>query len=280
MKLIKTFLFTSVFFTANSVIAQDLQGRAIYESKIVMGEGFKIESPDLTEEIKKQMMENVKKAFEKTFILDFNKTESVYEEQQKLSVSKGNSMAMVLSDDGGKLYKNSKNQQYIKEVEEDLSGKDFLITDSLPNYNWKIEGETKKIGLYTCYKAVSITKVSEKAIKEYEEQKKKSETNKTQFFIMDEPKDKVITAWYTPDIPISNGPENYWGLPGLILEVNEGKTTLLCSKIVINPKDKTVIKTPKKGKVISQKNYDELVEKHFEKMKDKDGIIHIEIHAN
>jgi GLPGLI family protein len=42
------------------------------------------------------------------------------------------------------------------------------------------------------------------------------------------------------------------GLPGLILEINDGKTVILCSKIVLNPK-----KNGNKGaggKVISQKN--------------------------
>jgi GLPGLI family protein len=49
------------------------------------------------------------------------------------------------------------------------------------------------------------------------------------------PKDVTITAWYTPEIPVNQGPENYWGLPGLILEINDGKTVILCSKIVLNP---------------------------------------------
>jgi GLPGLI family protein len=43
------------------------------------------------------------------------------------------------------------------------------------------------------------------------------------------PKDVTITAWYTPEIP-NQGPENYWGLPGLILEINDGKTVILCRK--------------------------------------------------
>ena len=30
----------------------------------------------------------------------------------------------------------------------------------------------------------------------------------------------------------------YQGLPGLILEVNDGELTIICSKIVLNPEDK------------------------------------------
>ena len=45
----------------------------------------------------------------------------------------------------------------------------------------------------------------------------------------------TIEAWYTLQIPVSSGPAEYWGLPGLILEVNSGNTTILCSKIILNP---------------------------------------------
>ena len=81
------------------------------------------------------------------------------------------------------------------------------------------------------------------------------------------PENVTITAWYTPEIPVSQGPENYWGLPGLILEANDGKTTILCSKVVLNPKEKTTIKAPTNGKVISQKEYDETVVKKMEEIR-------------
>jgi len=74
---------------------------------------------------------------------------------------------------------------------------------------------------------------------------------------------------------VNQGPESYWGLPGLILEVNDGKTVILCSKIVLNAKDKAEIKAPTNGKVISQKEYDETVIKKMEEMRQmydgKDG---------
>jgi GLPGLI family protein len=78
------------------------------------------------------------------------------------------------------------------------------------------------------------------------------------------PKEVIVTAWYTPEIPVNQGPEGYWGLPGLILEINDGKTVILCSKVVLNPKVKAEIKAPTKGKLIPQKEFDEIVIKKTE----------------
>ena len=131
-------------------------------------------------------------------------------------------------------------------------GKEFV----LKNYNWDITQESKKIGGYTCYKAISITKVTKKELQEYEVEKVKQSKNKTSFFNLEKPKDKKITVWYNPEIPVSHGPNQYWGLPGLIMEVNENNLIILCSKVILNPKDKKSIKAPKNGKVISQNAYD------------------------
>ena len=82
------------------------------------------------------------------------------------------------------------------------------------------------------------------------------------------PKTIEVTAWYTPQIPVNQGPGEFWGLPGLILEVNSDRTTILCSKIVINPQDKITIEAPKKGKVISREDYNATVKQKMEEMRD------------
>jgi len=68
-----------------------------------------------------------------------------------------------------------------------------------------------------------------------------------------------VEAWYTLQIPLRHGPAEYWGLPGLILEVSAGNTTMLCSQIVLNPKDGIDIKIPEKGKEVTKKEYQETV---------------------
>ena len=82
------------------------------------------------------------------------------------------------------------------------------------------------------------------------------------------PKTVEVTAWYTPQIPVNQGPGEYWGLPGLILEVNADRTTILCNKITLNPQQKIEIQAPDKGKVISRSDYNATVKKKMEEMRE------------
>jgi GLPGLI family protein len=235
---------------------------------------------NMTPDMQKRIEESMKKMFEKTFILNFNKTASIYKEEEKLEASAqaGGGMRMWSSmmGGGGTYYKNVKDKQYSNDKE--YMGKEFLVKDSLTSLAWKMEAETRVIGGYTCYKATAVKKPSatdfrnlrpRKEDADKKEGEKPAADKKTNFLdAVEVPKEIVITAWYTPEIPVSQGPEGYWGLPGLILEVNDGKTVLLCSKVVLNPKVKAEIKAPSKGKVISQKEYDETVMKKMEEWRE------------
>lgn len=270
------------------IIAQDFQGMAVYESKTSTSdfktrmEGNKNMTPDMIKGIEERM----KKAFEKKFILQFDKTASIYKEEQKLDAmeqgggSPWRMMASVVGGGGGTYYKNVKDKTYT--VDKELMGKEFLVKDTLTNMKWKMEAETRVIGGYNCYKATAIIPISktdfrnfrpkdDKNTKAEASKDKKGEEGEKKSSILDMveiPKDQTITAWYTPEIPVSQGPEGYWGLPGLILEVNDGKTVILCSKIVLNPKEKVVIKPVSKGKVISQKLFDETMIQKMEEMRE------------
>jgi GLPGLI family protein len=171
---------------------------------------------------------------------------------------------------GGKKYLNVKDKNSI--VEDEIFGKEFLIVEPLVKPEWKLIDETKKIGDYNCFKAELTIPVSEKQKKDYEEFLKKEE-KKPALFKMEKPEDKVITAWYTPEIPVSFGPDNYWGLPGLILEVSEERLIILCSKVVLSNKEKTKIKAPNTGEKVTQKKFDEIQKKKTDSMKDEDGVI-------
>lgn len=282
----KKIIIASILMISGIIQAQNFQGMAVYESKTSTAEFAKGLSgnKDITPEMQKQIEERMKKMFEKTFILNFDKSASIYKEEEKLDApgeQGGRRMMASMMGGGGTHYKNVKDKQFI--VDKEFFGKEFLIKDSLPKYDWKMEGESKQIGNYTCFKATAVVKVNESDFRNFRfknRDKKETETKtetvkdtakakKTNFTEdWEMPKENTITAWYCPEIPVNQGPENYWGLPGLILEVNDGKTVMLCTKIVMNAKDKVEIKPATKGKQVTQTEYNDIVKKKVEEMQE------------
>ena len=256
--------------------AQNFRGTATYMSKTSTEDMMPKDdrAMQLPEEMKKMIEEQIKKMSEKTFTLNFDKDTSIYQEDVVLEAGGDNPMAqgfrmMSNSMYGGVYYKNVKEKTYIQERE--FFGKEFLIKDSLQVFEWELGTETKQIGNYTCFKATAkvpfdATDFKNMTRKEPKDDKEKEkQENSTNFLDMIEiPSEVIVTAWYTPEIPISQGPSNYWGLPGLIMEVSSGKTTILCSKIVINPKEKKEIKAPKKGQVVTQSEYQKIMMEKME----------------
>jgi GLPGLI family protein len=250
---------------------KDFQGKAYYESKTTM-DMSNFGGGQLTEERKKQIAERMKSALEKSYILTFNQSESIFKEEEKLDTpSQGGGMRFgMMSFTGGNQYKNVKEQQLIQENE--LFGKQFLIKDSLPKLNWELGSETKTIGQYICFKATAVKNAdgfdfnSFRRPENNDKPKDSTKTNKDD--IKETPKQIIVTAWYVPQIPVNQGPGDYWGLPGLILEVNADRTTILCSKIVLNPTEKDIIKTPSKGKEVTKTEYDAIVKQKMEEMRE------------
>lgn len=272
---------------------KDFQGMAVYESKTSTSEFAKNfdGNKDMTPEMKTQIMERMKKMFEKTYILNFDKSASIYKEEEKLDApgqQGGGRMMASFMGGGGTYFKNVKEKQYT--VDKEVFGKEFLIKDSLPNLKWVLSDESKKIGDYVCFKATAVKAASktdfrnfrrkkEEPKKETEEGKvdekaaeEKKEEKKTNFFAeIDMPKEVTVTAWYCPEIPVNQGPDEYWGLPGLIMEVNDGKTVIMCSKLVLNVKEKIEIKAPTGGDKVTQKEYDDIMIKKMKEMSEMGG---------
>ncbi len=251
-----------LFITVFSFAQKDFQGKAYYESKTTV-DMSNFGGGQLSEERKKEIASRMKSMLEKTFILTFNQSESIYKEEERLEApSSGRGPRFgAMSFTGGDQYKNVRSQELLQEQE--FFGKQFLIKDELQELNWELGSETKTIGQYTCFKATAVKEATGFDIGNFgkrpsdDEDKKKEE---------DKPKEIIVTAWYTPQIPVNQGPDTYWGLPGLILEINADKTTILCSKIVLNPSEKDEMKVPSKGKEVTQAEYDAIVKKKMEEM--------------
>ncbi len=280
----KYFTLLSIALFSISSIAQNISGQAFYESKTTV-KANDFGRPGMDENMKKMIMERMKSYLEKTYILTFNDMESIYKEEEKLetdSNGRGGGMAMMMgSFSAGEQYKNLETNQLLEERE--FFGKQFLINDTIANLEWTLEKDSKQIGQYVAFKATATKKIDENdmsmARRRNRDTKEKDEKvgseiiadsikKEDPFDEIEIPKEVIVTAWYTPMIPVKNGPSEYAGLPGLILELNFYRTTILCSKIVLNPNDSEEIKPPKKGKEVSRQEYNKIIKVKMEEMRE------------
>ncbi|WP_394265150.1 GLPGLI family protein [Bergeyella zoohelcum] len=80
----------------------------------------------------------------------------------------------------------------------EFKGKEFLIQRNIQDIHWQITDEKKTIGKYLCTKAIST----------YSEV-----TNKGKI------KEKPIIAWFMENSDIAIAPEGYYGLPGMVVQL-------------------------------------------------------------
>jgi len=242
--------------SVHSLNAQEFSGIATYKSHLKMDLDLDEEKSKINDAMKKQIYAQLKQQSQKTYFLSFNREESIYKEEEKLAAPTPSSGGISITVFNGSdvRYKNIKEQRYVNANE--IFGKAFLIKDSIKPIDWKLVNETKNIGNYTCFKAEFTETYMGKTI-----------TDEGRFENVE--KEKTTTAWYTPQIPLSHGPGDFQGLPGLILEINDGELTLICSKIVLNPQNPVEIKEPTKGTKVTQSEYDAIVDKKMEEQMER-----------
>jgi len=237
----KTILNIVILIATTTLFAQKKAGKITYffnrDANITL-------SDNMPEAQKKAIEKSIRKQFEKTFILEFSGYESTYVEKSELKEESNSSVnIMIIGGASGKLYKSTKEEKFIKSDES--LGKRFLIIDKLEKQNWQLIDSTKQIDKYLCYKAKYV-----------------QETKNIKDSIIKEP----VTVWYAPDIPINNGPEKLWGLPGLILEVHYGKVSITCKKIELKNTENITIKKPKNGKKVTEKEFKKIVKKKMKQI--------------
>lgn len=116
-------------------------------------------------------------------------------------------------------------------MEQYYSGRPFLISDSSFRFDWAITSERQEIMGLDCQKAVC---------------------------------GDTVTAWFSVDIPVSDGPSVACGLPGLILKLDDGHEQYEC--VGIEKSDADIRRVPRSGKVMSMTDFRAYVKKDFEEM--------------
>ena len=208
--------------------------------KVVYGENLKIpenirelDNPVISAAVSAQL-----KKMNKTMVLYYEKGISLFEQLSAKNDTQSdfsnnvNVQTMQLGS-GGCYYKDQKKKESISQ--EFIMDKAFLITEPL-NSKWELLSEEKKIGNYSCKKAIN---------------------------------DKNDTAWYCPEIPINDGPYLFQGLPGLILEIETLTKTISMQSIEFESAVKDKIQPPKAGKKISRDEFNKLLAKKKEEFRSK-----------
>ncbi len=125
----------------------------------------------------------------------------------------------------------------------DFMGRTFLVSGEQPLLAWKLTGEQSEYQGFAVQKATA------------------------------ERDSSMIEAWFSPEIPVSAGPDAFSGLPGLILvlSIDEDRMVFSAKEINLEGFEEGVLKAPKKGKKVSRDEFDEIVEEKMKEMETQFG---------
>lgn len=241
---IKITLLSFILFISSPFFAQDAL-------KIKYGKQTKY---DISQEIIKnnaELAEALRKAMQD--ITDYelvvynNEAQFVFVEKIKndqTEMSEGSSINVTFGMPDEKVYSNYNTGITFRSFT--ANGKFTLIKSELPTYEWELTRETKEILGIKVRKAII-----------------KSEN-------------KEETAWYAPQITYKAGPEDVWGLPGLILEYKVDRKTskgirtthIFAQEIEQLDANLVNIEKPDESKAISPEQYKEETEAYMKKLKE------------
>ena len=158
--------------------------------------------------------------------------------------------------------------------------KEFLIVDSTKTYTWKISDETKTIAKHLCKKATTmVANPQQMRIRMGGPGGPRGNNNDS---TENKPAKEVsLTVWYTEDIPVSVGPNNYAGLPGAILEVDtdNGSNVITATEIVGKYPKKELVK-PTKGEKMNRAQFQDNMKKIMEDLQKGGGFGGMRIRVN
>ena len=162
----------------------------------------------------------------------------------------------------------SKQMQY---EERAFFEKEFLIIDSLKQYKWKLSEETKTIAKQLCKKATTMITAPQMRMRVSiggGGNNKDTAANTPRA-----PKETELVVWYAENIPVSFGPDNYSGLPGVIMEIDQDNGATVTTAVEVSAKyPKKELVAPTKGDKMNRAQFQENMQKLMQEMQRGGGI--------
>jgi len=212
-------------------------GKVLYDEKVKLEINLGGESAQYADMLPKERT-NRKILY---FSPDISVYQGVREDEKPEPADQEDAAGMVqvqISNPDDKVYRDLKENKKIEQRE--FMTRKFLIESDAGKADWKLTGQQKTILNFPCQEAVR------------------------------EEDGKKIRAWFTPEIPVSTGPQNQGNLPGLILaiDVNDGQRTILATSVEFTTIDKSLLVKPNEGKKVTAAQFKKIVD---EKMKETGG---------
>ncbi|MEM0543040.1 GLPGLI family protein [Flavobacterium sp. j3] len=193
---------------------------------VVINDDEKFSKDDMLKEYYKSSIDAAKFL---EFTLSVNDSETYFFDNDLLENSSNSSVSFAKAFCGytSTVYSKKNENVYYQTFDDSMFG--YYVIKKDKNKDWEFVNETKKIEGFLCYKAI---------LKEFivNPISKKSSTY-------------IVTAWYTPNLPISAGPLNYFGLPGLILQCEKRGIVYGAVKIELNLEKEPIIIKPDLNKI-------------------------------
>lgn len=230
------FFFLALFFSI-ILVAQNNEGFIIYEDKYNIHRNLPPEMEAMKDRIPE--FRTSKK------ILSFKGQEALYkayvEEKDEVQEFRGERRwGRWNRPDVNEYYSNMSEKVFIDHQE--FFGREFLIDGERDVPKWKITAEQKQVGSYLCQKAILVDTSS------------------------------LTIAWFTPMIPIMNGPGEFFGLPGAVLhvDVDNGMRMVTAQTIELTALEEE-ISQPNKGKKVSREEFEKIKEEKQKEMEEMYG---------
>ncbi len=221
-----------IYLIAPLAIAQSISVQ--YKSRFIIDDALKTSLPPSAQ----NLLESLEKGENYSLLIDGNKTLyfptkefNTFVEKKTKKDEKGNieNSKTIGYKNPEIIYKDLSKNEIVSQIE--LVGKTYLIKEEISNLTWTIGNTTENIGEFTCQKATAIIDTD------------------------------IVEAWFTNQIPIPQGPSNYYNLPGLILQVKINKKLITATKVSYDKTDANLIIPPTKGKPISRIEYKKIQNK-------------------
>jgi GLPGLI family protein len=149
--------------------------------------------------------------------------------------------------------------------------KEFLIVDSLKQYKWKLSEETKTIAKQLCKKATTMVTAPQMRMRiSIGGPGNNSDTTSN---TPRAPKETELVVWYAENIPVSFGPDNYSGLPGVIMEIDQDNGATVTTAVEVSAKyPKKELVAPTKGDKMNRAQFQENMQKLMQDMQRGGGM--------